>query len=447
MVAALERLDLREGADRDLRMLLDSLDEVTRHCCGQARAANDDVHVPRRPRQIDRCLTRRVAAADDDRLFSLAEARFDWRRAVIDARALETAQLRKRKLAILRASREDDRARPDGAADLQLETIRAEIADEFRRRPGDAHLGAELLRLREGASRQLLTGDAGGEAEIVFDLRAGPRLAAGGVRLQDEDVETFGRAVHGGGKARGAGADDHQVANRATVESGVQPQALGDLLVGRALQHPIVAADDDRYVEGPEPEAIEQPLHVRVLLDVEVRVRLSVAGEELADPQGRRGMARADHNRVAGDLFDQRHATAEEGAQEDVTELHVRPDQPAQHFRRDRQHLTDVAHSRAHEAAAPEKQVHLAGEFPRSVHGNGKLLAPVEELDNLQRTREHHVEVRRRAALLVEDLARLHLPAVAHVAKAPDLVRSQARKHLLPPYARRFGHGGLVRLV
>ena len=39
-------------------------------------------------------------------------------------------------------------------------------------------LGAEPLRLRDGAARQLAAADAGGKPEVVFDARARPRLAA-----------------------------------------------------------------------------------------------------------------------------------------------------------------------------------------------------------------------------------------------------------------------------
>jgi hypothetical protein len=84
-------------------------------------------------------------------------------------------------------------------------------------------------RLRSGGARGAgacgsLAGDAGGEPEVVFDLRAGPRLAAGGAGLEDQHVETFGGGVDRGGEAGGSGADDHQVADGAGVEGVVQPR-------------------------------------------------------------------------------------------------------------------------------------------------------------------------------------------------------------------------------
>src|SRR5205085_5828655 len=51
-------------------------------------------------------------------------------------------------------------------------------AVERRRLRGNQDLGAELLRLHEGAARERLTGDSRREAEVVLDACARPRLSA-----------------------------------------------------------------------------------------------------------------------------------------------------------------------------------------------------------------------------------------------------------------------------
>src|SRR5262249_59509947 len=82
---ALERYDLGAAAQGDVGRLLDAPDEVARHAGGEAVAADHDVDVLDRRREVDRRLARRVAAADDDDLRVLAELRLDMRRAVVDA--------------------------------------------------------------------------------------------------------------------------------------------------------------------------------------------------------------------------------------------------------------------------------------------------------------------------------------------------------------------------
>src|SRR4029434_4158778 len=101
----------------------------------------------------------------------------------------------------------------------------------------DDELSAELLRLRVGAPREVLTRDAHRKTEVVLDLGARARLAARRARLQDQNVESLRRAVHGGGEAGGPGADDDQVAHARGIDRVVEPEAGGDLLIGRAPEH------------------------------------------------------------------------------------------------------------------------------------------------------------------------------------------------------------------
>ena len=61
-----------------------------------------------------------------------------------------------------------------------------------------------------GAAAQVGAGDAGRKSEIVLDAGAGAGLAARGLRLDHHGSEAFAGAVDGGGRARRAGAHDHQ---------------------------------------------------------------------------------------------------------------------------------------------------------------------------------------------------------------------------------------------
>ena len=67
---------------------------------------------------------------------------------------------------------------------------------------GIKHLGAEFLRLHEGACRQRLPGDAGRKAEIVLDARAGAGLSAIGAAVEHDDARALRRRIDRGRRAR-----------------------------------------------------------------------------------------------------------------------------------------------------------------------------------------------------------------------------------------------------
>ena len=66
----------------------------------------------------------------------------------------------------------------------QRERAVAQRAVERLHRDRDQHLGAEFLRLVEGAAGERLPGDAGRKAEVVLDARAGAGLAAERARVE-----------------------------------------------------------------------------------------------------------------------------------------------------------------------------------------------------------------------------------------------------------------------
>ena len=107
------------------------------------------------------------------------------------------------------AAREDDRppAQHVAAVEVHLPRVRVDARDRAR----DEDLGAEPPRLLQRAARELVARHARGEAEVVLDPRRRPGLAARRLALDDDRPQSLGRAVHRGGEARRAGADDHRV--------------------------------------------------------------------------------------------------------------------------------------------------------------------------------------------------------------------------------------------
>ena len=117
------------------------------------------------------------------------------------------------------------RAREDVAA---VEVHLARRGVDPRDRPRHEHLGAEAPRLLQRAARQLVAGDARGEAEVVLDPRRRAGLAAGRLALDHDRAQALRRPVHGGGQPRRPAADDHRVVlGRGRL--GAQPEQLGDL--------------------------------------------------------------------------------------------------------------------------------------------------------------------------------------------------------------------------
>ena len=90
-----------------------------------------------------------------------------------------------------------------------LPSVLIGLAGSVSRTDDFIEMGAELLRLNLAAPGQGLARDAGGEAEVVFDLRAGARLTAGRDRIHNQHIETLGGGINGRGEARGSRSGHH----------------------------------------------------------------------------------------------------------------------------------------------------------------------------------------------------------------------------------------------
>src|SRR5207244_10228493 len=110
------------------------------------------------------------------------------------------------------------------------------------------------LGLTERARRELLSSDAGREAEIVFDAHAGAGLAARRIRFDHQHVEALRCGIHRRAEARRASADDHHVADVTliNVDRLVEAEAIGDLRVGGVSKYRLTTTDHDRNVRSEE---------------------------------------------------------------------------------------------------------------------------------------------------------------------------------------------------
>src|SRR5579875_1807714 len=92
---------------------------------------------------------------------------------------------------------------------------------------GGANPGPELLGLQEAPRRELGAAQAGREAEVVLDSRAGGGLAAHGDAVEQQGAQTFGGPVDGGGQPSGTGADDYDVHRVAVARMPGEAEMLG----------------------------------------------------------------------------------------------------------------------------------------------------------------------------------------------------------------------------
>ena len=120
----------------------------------------------------------------------------------------ETFVARHIEFSVTCSGRDDHGTGLDDLVSLKMQRKRRASAIDVRGSTGNREMGAKLLRLNLRAPCESLTGYSGGKAEIILDLGAGSRLAAGSYAFDHRRVETFGGGIDRGCEACGAGAEN-----------------------------------------------------------------------------------------------------------------------------------------------------------------------------------------------------------------------------------------------
>ena len=141
---------------------------------------------------------------------------------------------------------------------------------------------AELLRLHERPLREVGAGDAGREAEVVLDPRAGAGLPAGRDPVDAQRSQSLGCAVHCGGEPGRSAADDDEVEAAIGQVPDGQAEVLGEHAWGRPAQHRS-RHDHDRELGRGHAGVAQQSVDRTVVVGVDPLVRDAGAGEELSD--------------------------------------------------------------------------------------------------------------------------------------------------------------------
>src|SRR5947209_17654645 len=134
------------------------------------------------------------------------------------------------------------------------------MARESVRAAGNHQLRAKLLRLVISPGGELLPGDAGGESEIVFNLRTGGGLATRRLGLDDQHIEPFGSRIDSCGETRRPSADDDNVADVRLINVFVEAETVGNLLIGGIAKHVLTAANEHRDIRHGDMKLVEHLL-------------------------------------------------------------------------------------------------------------------------------------------------------------------------------------------
>ena len=270
--------DLGPVADLDVPARRQRLAQVARHALGEVGAPDHQGHALGIPRQVDRRLTGRVAAADDDHRFA-RERRGLRAGGVEDARIGHLLERRDLEAAVGRARGEHHRGRLDVwlAGDLEPQPPSA------RTQPGhlahDQEGGAEHPCLLISALGELAAADPAREAEVVANQRARARLASDGLALDDQRAQPLRGRIDGGGEAGGPGPDHGEIELPCLAELGRDSECRRELELARVDQGRPVADERDRPC-GRRAAGGDEQLAARVAVGIDERMRHPAAGED-----------------------------------------------------------------------------------------------------------------------------------------------------------------------
>jgi hypothetical protein len=317
----------------------------------------------------------------------------------------------------------------------QLDRIRPAPASQALRFDRDVDIGAEFLRLHERAPGQRCARDAGREAQIVLDLRTRSGLPAESARLDHQHIQSLGRRVDSGREPGRAGADHHEVVDCRYVDRRIHAEVTGDVGDSRILEHPAATADDHRNFIHRDVKAVEQSLHVRIVVDIDIDVRVGIAREEFAQPERVRRVPRPEQHHLALPGRHESHAAENEGAHHDFAQLGVDLNDVAQVRFVYRQDRAGLAHANAGESGDTAQGADLPRKVARAEHIEHDLAAQSRQRD-LEAAGEDDQEPVVAPPGFCEHLAHLRLEPLAVRLQARDLRARELGKHLLPAFVK-----------
>ena len=275
-----------------------------------------------------------------------------------------------------------------------------------------------------------------GKPEVVLDAGARARLAAGSAALQHHHVEPFRCGIDGRGEPGGPRAHHDEVVHVPVVELAVEAEHGRHLRIARIAQRPVPV----RHIStGMSPRPIwkcsSSASTLRVALDVEVDVRMSVAprkalrrrvSAEWSDP-----ISTAPPRSLAIRCA-RRSAKARRNSSLSSVSVCTMCRRSARSISSSSRR---VQRARADQALPPGDHVHLPGELAGLVDGE-PLLPDAGRARDLDASFQQHVERALGRAALVDHLARREPAPPPDREQARDLRRGEPREHRVQPLGR-----------
>ncbi len=384
-------------------------------------------------RQKHRGLAGGIAAADQHDLLFRAQPRLDRGGPVPDAAAFEFFQVFDLGPPIARAARHHDGARAQRVAAIECQREGA-IRPRAIERPHadrDHDIGAELLRLAEGAARQRLPRDPRREAEIILDPRAGAGLAAVRTRIQYGDRKTFRGGIHRGRKTRGTAADDRRVVDFVSGGTADHAERAGELGFAGIAQHGAVGDHRQRPIGRGRRITRDQFGGIAVPFRIEQVMRKTVAGQKSLQANDAAGIRRADQHRAADPALDQIDPAQDQRAHDALAEIGFGDQQRAQALRRNQKRLDVALGVAVDQRNAPGERADFGKKLTRSLLDHRRDVAQAIALGDRDMAGQYDEHARSGLAGLEQPFAILVMANFAEPAHVRDLLRRQRRERLL----------------
>ena len=296
---------------------------------------------------------------------------------------------------------------------------------------GDHDVGAEFLRLNEGAGGERLAADSGRKAEVVLDPGAGAGLPAESAGVENRDRQAFGAGVDRGREARGPGADDRDVIDEVRSGWGRQADLMREGGLRGIAEHRAVGTDHQRQSSGDIGVTGDHHVGLGILRRIEQMVRIAVPGEKALKPD-HVGCARcADQHGAGRAALQQSHPPKNERPHDALAELGFGDQKGTQALGRDQQGL-DVALGRSVDKRRARGKLADVGEkLTLALLGDRRQMAQAVALGQRHQALEHDEHAGTDLSRFEQFLA---VRIFAHRPVAPqsvDLRRGQRGKRLL----------------
>ncbi len=294
---------------------------------------------------------------------------------------------------------------------------------------GNGHLDAELLRLAVGAAHQRHSGNAGREAEIIFNPRRGAGLAAERAAVEDEHGKALRAGIDRGGEPGRAGTDDHHVEQPLPVERSEEADAASERILARVAQELPARTEDERQRFARDMETFDQGLRAIVDQRIELLIGVAVAAQEIDEPQHVPIAGRSDDSRSRAG-FDQADAAQDERAHDPLAKLRLGDEQSAQPVRRDGERLDLGQRGRIDEEGTAGELGQLAEEGAALVADDVTLSAGRIVLGDFNLAADDDGKARANLAHPHDGFAGREAEETTEARDPGDLGRRQPREHL-----------------